>query len=145
MHLHDCDVYLCGMTADCRRNRHLSLMYKSLHGLALISTSPFRHSSSPLVQLMATRFVSCLLELILTSTLSILVPLLTGMPSRYLWSLVLPFIRSTVRYIPAWRTPDNHTLIPAVTGGNPWPAITEEPKALCKIFTVVQADFNHGN
>jgi len=30
-----------------RRNSHLSLMYKSLHGLAGISTSPFHHSSKP--------------------------------------------------------------------------------------------------
>jgi len=36
------------------------------------------------VQLMATHFVSCPLEPILTSTLSILVPLLTGTPSRHL-------------------------------------------------------------
>jgi len=36
------------------------------------------------VQLMATHFVSCPLEPILTSTPSILVPLLTGMPSRHL-------------------------------------------------------------
>jgi len=83
---------------------------------------------SPLVQLMATHFVSCPLEPILTSTPSILVPLLTGMPSRHLWSLVLPFIRSAVRYIPAWSTSSNHTPIPAVTAGNPWPAITEEQK-----------------
>jgi len=39
---------------------------------------------SPLVQLMATHLVSCPLEPILTSTPSILVPLLTGMPSRHL-------------------------------------------------------------
>jgi len=39
---------------------------------------------SPLVQLMATHFVSCPLESILTSIPSILVPLLTGMPSRHL-------------------------------------------------------------
>jgi len=32
--------------------------------------------------------------------------LLTGMPSRYLWSHVLPFVHSTVPYIP---TPSNHT------------------------------------
>jgi len=83
---------------------------------------------SPLVQLMATHFVCCPLEPILTSTPSILVPLLTGMPSRHLWSLVLPLIRSAVPYIPAWPTPSNHTPIVAVTGGNPWPAITEEPK-----------------
>jgi len=83
---------------------------------------------SPLVQLMTTHFVSCPLEAILTSTPSILVPLLTGMPFRHLWSLVLPFIRSAVPYIPAWPTTSNHTPIPAVTGDNPWPAITEELK-----------------
>jgi len=38
----------------------------------------------PLVLLMATRFVSCPLEPILTSTLSMLVPLLIGTPSRHL-------------------------------------------------------------
>ena len=80
---------------------------------------------SPLVQLMATHFVSCPVEPTLTST-PIHVPLLTGMPSRHLWSLVLPFIRSAVRYIAAW--PTNHTPILAVTGGNPWSAITKEPK-----------------
>jgi len=41
-------------------------------------------------------------------------------------TLVLPLIRSAVRYIPAWPTPSNHTPIPAVAGGNTWPAITEE-------------------
>jgi len=86
--------------SDRRRNSHLSLMYKSLHGLAGISISSFRRCSSPLVQLMATYFVSCPLEPILINTPSILTPLLTGMPSRHLWSLVLPFIRSAVRYIP---------------------------------------------
>jgi len=39
---------------------------------------------SPLVQLMATHFVSCPLKPILTSTPSILVPLLIGMPCRHL-------------------------------------------------------------
>jgi len=39
---------------------------------------------SPPIQLMATHFVSHLLEPILTSTSSILVPLLIGMPSRHL-------------------------------------------------------------
>jgi len=39
---------------------------------------------SPLVQLMATHFVSCPIEPILTSSPSVLVPLLTGMPSRHL-------------------------------------------------------------
>ena len=33
--------------SDRRRNSHLSLMYTSLHGLAGISTSPFRRSSKP--------------------------------------------------------------------------------------------------
>jgi len=33
--------------SDRRRNSRLSLMYKSLHGLAGISTSPFRRSSKP--------------------------------------------------------------------------------------------------
>jgi len=65
-----------------------------------------------LVQLTATHIVSCPLEPILTSTPSVLVPLLTGTPSRQLWSLVLPFIRCAVRYIPAWPTPSNHTTIP---------------------------------
>ena len=72
---------------------------------------------SPLVKLMASHFVSCPLELILTSTPSILVPLLTGMPSRHLWILVLPVVRFTVQCIPAWPTPSNHTPIPTVTGG----------------------------
>jgi len=78
--------------------------------------------------LMTTHFVSCLLVLILTSTLSILAQLLIGTPSRHQWSLFLPFIRSAVPYVPARPTPSNHTPIPAVTGGNPWPAFTEEPK-----------------
>ena len=69
---------------------------------------------SPLVQLMATHFVSCPLEPILTSTPSILLPLSTGMPSP-----------ASVKSRP---TPSNHTPIPAVTGGNPWPVITEEPR-----------------
>jgi len=38
---------------------------------------------SPLVQMMTTHFVSCPLEPILTSTPSVLVPLLTGMSSRH--------------------------------------------------------------
>jgi len=75
---------LAGKPSDRRRNSRLSLMYKSLHGLAGISTSPFRRSSNPLVQLMATHSVSCPLEPILTSTPSILVPLLTGITSRHL-------------------------------------------------------------
>jgi len=87
--------------SDRSRNSRLSLMYKSLHGLAGISTSPFHRSSKP------TRSADgwC--------TPSILVPLLTGMPSRYMWSLVLPFIRSAVPYIPAWPTLSNHSPIPA--------------------------------
>ena len=70
--------------SDRRRNSRLSLMYKTLHGLAGISTSPFVVLPSPLIQLLATHFVSCPLEAILTSTPSILVPLLTGMPCRHL-------------------------------------------------------------
>jgi len=80
----------------------------------------------PPVQLMMTHFVSFLLVLILTSTPSILAQLLIGTPSRHLWSLFLPFIRSAVPYVPARPTPSNHTPIPVVTGGNPWPAFTEE-------------------
>ena len=52
----------------------------------------------------------------------ILVALLIGTPFRHLWSLFFPFIRSAVRYIPAWPTPSNHSPIPAVT------CVTEEPK-----------------
>ena len=48
--------------SDRRRNSRLSLMYKSLHGLAGISASHlFVVLSSPPVQLMATHFVPCLL------------------------------------------------------------------------------------
>ena len=84
-----------------RRNSRLSFMYKSLHSLAGISTSPFRCPLRPPIQLMMTHFVSCVLVLILISTPSILAQLLIGMPSRHLWSLVLPFIRSAVPYVPA--------------------------------------------
>jgi len=115
--------------SDRRRNSRLSLMFKSSTVFTVWLVFPphlFVVLLSPPDQLMATHFVSCPLELILTST-SILVPLLIGMPCRHLWSL-LPFIHSTVPYIPAWPTPSNHTSITAVTGGNPWPAITEEPK-----------------
>jgi len=38
---------LAGKPSDRRRNSRLSLMYKSLHGLAGISTFPFRRSSKP--------------------------------------------------------------------------------------------------
>jgi len=81
--------------------------------------------------------LSCPLEPILTNTPSIIVQLLTGMPSQNLWSLVLPFICSSVRYIPAWPTPSNHSPIPAVTGGNPWPAVTEEPKSQWQTWLTV--------
>jgi len=65
--------------SDRRRNSRLSLMHKSLHGLAGISTSP-----RPPIQLMTTHFVSCLLVLILASTPSIIAQLLIGTPSRHL-------------------------------------------------------------
>jgi len=68
---------------------------------------------SPPIQLMATHFVSCLPESILTSTPSILVP--ASVKS-------LPCIHSaTVSYFPHRPTPStgNHTPIPAVMGGNP--------------------------
>jgi len=48
-----------------RRNSRLSLMYKSLHGLAGISTSPFRRSSKPTRSADGDIFVSCLLKRIL--------------------------------------------------------------------------------
>jgi len=87
--------------------------------MAGISTSSFRRSSKAHSFSWWRHILSRPLEPILTSSSSILVPLLTGMPSRYLWSLVLPFIRSAVPYIQAWLTPSNHTPIPALTGGKP--------------------------
>jgi len=107
--------------SDCRRNSHLSLMYKSLHGLAGISTSSFRRSSKP------TRSADGDTFCVLSSQID------AYKYSFYPHTIVdcnvlLPLIHSAVRYTPAWPTPSNHTPIPAVTGGNPWPAITEEPK-----------------
>jgi len=113
--------------ADRRRNSRLSLMSTVFTVWLVFPPHLFVALPSPLVQLMTTHFVSYLLVLILTST-PILAQLLTGTLSRHLWSLVLPFVRSAVPYVPARPTPSNHTPIPAVTGGNSWPAFTEEPK-----------------
>jgi len=89
----------------------------------------------PPVQLMTTHLVSCLLVLILTSFPSVLTQLLIGTPSRCLWSLVLPFIRAAVPYIPARPTSSNHTPIPAVTGGNPRPASTEDTSKSASLWS----------
>jgi len=113
--------------SDCRRNSRLSLMYKSLHGLAGISTSPFRRSSKQAHSFSWWRVWRHILCLVFSNrSYSILVALLIGTPSRHLWSLVFPFIRSAVPYVSASPTPSNHTPISAVTGGNPWLAFTEE-------------------
>jgi len=68
--------------SDHWKNSRLSPIYKTVW--LVFPPHLFVVLPSPLVQLMAKHFVSCPLESILTSTPSILVPLLTGMPSRHL-------------------------------------------------------------